>query len=297
MTAMTQATPPVWTIQSLLKWATDDFRARGIESPRLDAEVLLAFALRSDRMQLVLDATRPLMPDELARFRDLVKRRRAREPVAYLRGEREFYGRVFRVDGRVLVPRPDTETLIDVALARTESVSMCMRGLDLCTGSGCVAITLARQRPTTHLHATDLSAAALAVAQDNALRLGAYNVSFGLGDLFAGLESRRGTFDLVVANPPYIPTAEVATLPPDIKDFEPRMALDGGPDGLALVRRIVGEAPAFLAPGGVLALEIGAGEAPDVARLLTERGFRDVTSTRDLGRIERVVDGRWPGTG
>ena len=297
MTAMSQAAPPVWTIQALIKWATDDFRARGIESPRLDAEVLLAFALRTDRMQLVLDATRPLMPDELARFRDLVKRRRAHEPVAYLRGEREFYGRVFRVDARVLVPRPDTETLIDVSLARTERCSLGMRALDLCTGSGCVAITLARQRPTTRVHATDISAAALVVARANAQRLGAYNVSFSEGDLFAGLDAYRGKLDLVTANPPYIPTAEVATLPPDIKDFEPRLALDGGADGLSLVRRIVEEAPSYLATGGVLALEIGAGEAPDVVRLLEARGFTSVTATRDLGRIERVVDGRWPGTG
>jgi release factor glutamine methyltransferase len=290
---MTSETKPVWTIESVIRWATDDFRARGIESPRLDAEVLLAFALRTTRMQLILDSRKPLMPEELARFRDLVKRRRTHEPVAYLRGEREFYGRVFHVDARVLVPRPDTETLVDVALARSAHLSMCARVLDLCTGSGCVAITLARQRPTTHVHATDISDGALAVARANALRLGAYNVSFSRGDLFEGLERWRGGFDLITANPPYIPSAEVETLTADIKDFEPRIALDGGEDGLALIRRMIDEAPTFLAHDGTLAMEVGAGEAGETAKLFEARGFADVGITRDLGKIERVVAGTW----
>jgi release factor glutamine methyltransferase len=225
----------------------------------------------------------------------MVKRRRTHEPVAYLLGAREFYGRSFKVDARVLVPRPDTETLVDVALARTERVSLAMRALDLCTGSGCVAITLARQRPTSRVHATDLSADALAVARENAQRLGAYNVSFAQGDLFAAVARPPAPFDVITANPPYIPAAEIATLMPDVRDFEPKMALDGGADGLDFVRRIVDDAPAQLVPGGVLAMEIGAGEAPDAARLLEARGFKRVTITRDLARIERVVDGVWEG--
>jgi release factor glutamine methyltransferase len=172
-----------WTIGAVLKWAADDFRTRGIESPRLDAEVLLAHALSCSRTQLIIDMMRPLVGDELARFRELVKRRRHREPVAYLRGEREFYGRTFRVDARVLVPRPDTETLIDVALTRTRHLSMSARVLDLCTGSGCVAITLALTRPTTQVTATDISEEALALAQENALRLGAPSVAFARADL------------------------------------------------------------------------------------------------------------------
>ena len=245
-------------------------------------------------MQLVIDSKRPLEPEELARFRDLVKRRRVREPVAYLVGAREFYGRSFRVDRRVLIPRPDTETLVDVALARTAARSLSMRALDLCTGSGCVAISLARQRPTSSVHATDLSDDALAVARENALRLGAYNVSFTRGDLFDAVPSSCGPFDVIVSNPPYIASAEVETLDRDIKAFEPRLALDGGPDGLALVRRIVEASPARLARGGSLALEIGAGEAADTVRIFEARGFTNVTVTRDYGRIERVVDGRWP---
>ncbi len=290
---MTESTAPTWTIGAVLKWATDDFRGRGIEQPRLDAEVLLAFALHSSRVQLIVDSQRPLMPDELARFRELVKRRRGREPVAYLLGEREFYGRTFRVDRRVLVPRPDTETLVDVGLARTAQVSLSARVLDLCTGSGCVAVTLARERPTTHVHATDLDAGALGLARENALRLGAYAVSFSQGDLYDGLRAPFHRFDLIVANPPYVPAPDIPGLPADVRSFEPRLALDGGPDGLTVLRRVIDGAPAFLVPGGALAVEVGAGEAEAVAALFAARGFVDVTRTRDYGKIERVVAGVW----
>ncbi len=285
--------PKSWTIGSLVKWATDDFKTRGIENPRLDAELLVAHALKIDRMRVILDGARPLEGAELASLRDLVRRRRSFEPIAYLRGEREFYGLKFRVDKRVLVPRPDTETLVDVALARTSNVSMSMRQLDLCTGSGCVAIAMARQRTTAKVFASDISGDALAVARDNALRLGAYNVAFYNGDLFAPFRDEAGgrRFDLVTANPPYIPTAELATLMPDVREHEPRVALDGGEDGLVLVRRIVQEAPDFLSKGGLLAIEVGAGEAPSAAALLAERGFHDVRIDRDLARIERVVSG------
>lgn len=292
---MTQPAQQVWTIEAVVKWATDDFRSRSIESPRLDAEVLLAHALGTTRMQLILDSKRPLEPAELARFRDLVKRRRVHEPVAYLLGKREFYGREFRVDKRVLVPRPDTETLVEVALARTRGCSMSMRALDLCTGSGCVAISLARERPTSSVAAVDLSSGALAVARENALRLGAYNVAFREADLFDGLDSSRPCrFDVVTANPPYIATAEIATLMADVREFEPHLALDGGDDGLAIVRRIVEAAPRHLVRGGVLAIEIGAGEAPAVRALFeqTHGGcFAEIEIARDYARIERVVSG------
>jgi release factor glutamine methyltransferase len=290
---VTQAvTEKRWTIEDLVKWATDDFRARGIDNPRLDAEVLIAWALGIDRVRIIIDGKRPLVESELSRLRELVKRRRAREPVAYLRGEREFYGRRFKVDKRVLIPRPDTETLVEAGLDRTRHVSMSMRALDLCTGSGCVAITLARQRPTSRVHATDLSADALAVARENALRGGAYNVSFSQGDLYAAVPTPC-RFDLVTANPPYIPTGDIAGLSPDIRDFEPRIALDGGTDGLDVLRRIVEDAPRWLVPGGVLAVEVGAEEAKSVARSFEARGFRDVALTKDYGKIERVVSGVW----
>ena len=287
---MTQrASREPWTIGAVAKWATDDFRARGIENPRLDAEVLLSWSLGITRTQLIVDAQRELADAELARFRELVKRRRAHEPVAYLRGVREFYGRPFRVDPRVLIPRPDTEVLVETALARTRHASMATRAIDLCTGSGCVAISIARERPTACVFATDASEDALAVARDNALRLGAYNVAFVHGDLFAGIARR---FDVITANPPYIPTAEVATLSPDIREHEPRLALDGGDDGLDVVRRIVADAPRFMAPGAVLAMEIGAGEADATRELFALHGFTDIEVARDYARIERVVSGR-----
>ncbi|MBX3185790.1 MAG: peptide chain release factor N(5)-glutamine methyltransferase [Labilithrix sp.] len=288
---MANAPPKTWTIGSLVKWATDDFRARGIENPRLDAELIVAHALGIDRMRVILDAERPLDERELSTLRDLVKRRRAYEPIAYLRGEREFYGLRFRVDKRVLVPRPDTETLVDVALARTARVSLSMRMLDLCTGSGCVAIAIARQRPTSAVFATDVSPDAIAVARENALRLGAYNVAFEEADLFAAKMIQGVRFDVVTANPPYIASGEIETLQPDVRDHEPRLALDGGADGLDLVRRIVAEAPEHLAPGGALAMEVGAGEAAATVELFEARGFREIRVDRDIARIERVVSG------
>jgi release factor glutamine methyltransferase len=285
--------PPQWTVEAVLRWATEDFRGRGIDTARLDAELLLAHALGTTRLQLVLDAKKALQPPELERMRELVKRRRAREPVAYLLGRREFYGRTFRVDARVLVPRPDTEALVDVALERTRRASMSMRALDLCTGSGCVAITLARERPTSFVAATDVSGAALAVARDNALRLGAYNAAFLEGDLFVPLGRAVSTcrFDVIVANPPYIPSSELASLDPDVRDFEPRLALDGGNDGLDVLRRVIAGAGDWLVPGGVLAVEVGAGEAASVGHAFESAAFKDVEIRRDYGRIERVVSG------
>ncbi len=275
-----------WTIESMLKWAADDFRQKGIDSPRLDAELLLAQAIGTTRMQLILDAKRPLVADELARFRDFVKRRRNREPVAYIRGDREFYGRTFRVDARVLVPRPETEHLVEVALSRTSSRSMSLRALDLCTGSGCVAITIAKERPTSVVVATDISRGALDVARENALRLGAYNVAFEEADLFPP----PAKFDLVVSNPPYIASAEIDTLAPEVAKHEPRIALDGGVDGLDFVRRIVEHSVNILDVGGVLAIEIGDGDARRAAALF-ESAFGDVRVQRDYGQVERIVSG------
>ncbi len=280
-----------WTIESLLKWATDDFRTKGLDSPRLDAEVLLGWALGKTRIELIMESKRELETTELAKFRDAVKRRRAREPVAYVRGHREFFGRSFRVDKRVLVPRPDTEALVEVVLERTQHLSMCMRALDLCTGSGCIGVTLARERPTSQVMATDLSAGAVALARENAQRLGAYNIAFYEGDLFAAVP-KGARFDVIASNPPYIPTAEIPKLEADIREFEPRLALDGGVDGLALARRIADQASAYLEVGGLLAMEIGYDEAEATREIFASHGFTDIETKRDYGKIERVVSGR-----
>src|SRR6185503_14830203 len=215
------------------------------------------------------------------------------EPVAYIRGEKEFYGRVFHIDKRVLVPRPDTEILVETALRRSTASSMGSRYLDLCTGSGCVAVSLARERPTCKVFAVDLSPDALDVAVENAIRLGAaFQMAFLRGDLFEPLGGFAGLrFELITANPPYITDPEFATLPADVRGFEPRLALTGGPDGLAVLRRVVTGARPRLRSGGVLAVEMGAGQAEGVKALFVEAGFTDIAVDKDYGGHERVVSG------
>lgn len=280
-----------WTIRRVIAWATEDLKKRGMSSPRLDVELLLGRVLGLDRVRLVIDADRPLDRSELTRYREMHQRRRVGEPVAYLLGVREFYGRPFRVDRRVLIPRPDTEALVEVAMERTAHLSLSARVLDLCTGSGCVAITLARERGTTRVLGADISPDALVVAAENALRLGAVTLGLIRSDLFSALSSARDRFDLITANPPYIADPEFRTLPVDVRRFEPKLALAGGPDGLAVIRRIVAEASRFLAPGGVLAIEVGAGQAEEVRRVFEASSFREIATRQDYGGHERVVSG------
>jgi release factor glutamine methyltransferase len=286
----------IWTVSRVLRWAAEDLSRRGLEdSPRLDAELLLSHAIGLDRVRLIVDAQRPLQADELARYRELLVRRRRAEPIAYILGEREFYGLRFSVNRHVLIPRPDTETLVNVALARTRARHMFGRAIDACTGSGCVAIAFAKERPTWQITGTDISAPALTVARHNALRLGAiWNLDFKISDLLANIGTER-RLDLIMANPPYVPDAEVPTLSPDIRNHEPLSALLGGPDGLSLIRRLVKAACGVLVPGGVLALEVGAGQAERVAKGFVAYGFSEVQQERDYGDIERVVSGRAPG--
>jgi len=280
-----------WTVARVLSWAADDFRGRGIESPRLDAELLLGHVLGVDRVRLILESPRTLTAGELGAYRELIQRRRRREPIAYIRGEREFYGLPIKVDRRVLVPRPDTETLVEVALERTARVNLDGDLLDLCTGSGCVAVAFSRRRPTWRSVGVDISEDAVDVARENAERAGAVlGVTFVVGDLDAPLPD-DARFDLVTANPPYIPSAEIETLDPDVRDFEPRIALDGGPDGLDVVRRVVAVAAKRLRPKGVAALEVGAGQAPAVVALFERQGFANVQTAVDYGGHERVVSG------
>ena len=292
-----EAQADVWTIRRVLTWAADDLRKRGNSSPRLDVELLLCRVLGVDRIGLLIDAERPLARAELTRYRELHQRRRAGEPVAYLLGVREFYGRPFRVDRRVLIPRPDTETLVEVALERTRRLSLSARVLDLCTGSGCVAITLGRERPTTRVLGADLSDDALVVAQENAIRLGAVNCGFVVSDVLAAFVTSgagRARFDLITANPPYLTEAEIPGLAVDIRAYEPNLALTGGADGLVVLRRIVADAPAFLDEGGVLAVEIGADQGEAARALFAAAGYRDVETRRDYGGHERVVSGLRP---
>src|SRR6186713_1149300 len=283
------AAEAAWSVARVLRWAADDLKKRGGDSPRLDAELLLCRALELDRVQLIVQHERPLSDEELAAFKALFVRRRAREPIAYILGAREFYGFEVRVDRRVLVPRPDSEVLVEVALERTGERDMYGRALDLCTGSGCIALAFGLRRRTWKVTGTDLSEDALALARTNATRLGvARNVRFVRGDLFHAVPARR-RFELIVSNPPYIPSAEIAELMPEVRAFEPRLALDGGADGYQVLRRLVAEAPAHLTAGGVLACELGAGQSDRVAELFEQAGFTDVQRAQDLGGHERVV--------
>lgn len=286
---MTSSEP--WSIARVLRWAAEDFARRGNPSPRLDAELLLCEVLGVDRIRLIVDSAVSLEERDLVAYRELIKRRRRGEPIAYIRGEREFYGHRFRVDRRVLVPRPETEILVETALERTKSRSLYGRALDLCTGSGCVAIAFAKARPTWRVTGSDVSPDALALARENAERLGvAFAARWLLGDLFgAVLPEER--FELVTANPPYIPKADIAGLMSDVRDYEPHLALDGGADGLVLVRDIVQRAPEFLSAAGVLVLEVGHDQAERAETLLRARGFRDLERHSDYAGIERIVSG------
>ncbi len=281
-----------WSIKRVLAWATDDFRRRGNKSARLDAELLLGEALGFDRIKLIVEAERPLAEGELGRYRALIKRRRNGEPIAYILGRREFFALPFRVDRRVLIPRPDTEVLVETALNGTHARHLYGRMLDLCTGSGCVAIAFAKDRPTWRVTAVDLSPEAAALARENARRAGVvHNVGVLEGDLFAPLPD-GAKFELIAANPPYIPSGDIAGLDVDVREFEPRLALDGGEDGLTIIGRLLEQAPRYLVPGGLIALEVGFDQAPAVAALFEQAGFADVARAKDLAGIERVVSGR-----
>jgi release factor glutamine methyltransferase len=280
-----------WSVRRVLEWTGRDFERRGVESSRLSAELLLAHTLRTDRIALIVHPERELSDAELACFRELVKRRRAAEPVAYLVGEREFYGHPFRVDSRVLIPRPETEILVEVALRRTSARYAYGRALDLCTGSGCVAIAFAKARPGWKIFASDISEPALEVARANSLRLGTvHQVALVCGDLFQPFQG-FAPFTLITANPPYILECELNHLPATIRDYEPRVALQGGSDGLEVLRRIVAAAGEHLQPGGVLALEVGFDQSASVAEYLEAAGFISVSRHRDYAGHERVVSG------
>jgi release factor glutamine methyltransferase len=282
--------PELWSIRRAVSWATEDFRARGFSSQRLDAELLLGHAIGLDRVHVIIEGERPLDASELSRFRELIKRRRAAEPVAYILGQREFFGLAITVDRRVLIPRPDTEILVETALKRTERLDA-GRALDLCTGSGCVALAFARQRQSWQIAAVDISADAIELGRRNAERLGLIaGIRFLVGDLSEPLGPGE-RFDLIMANPPYIPAPEVDRLEPGIRDFEPTIALDGGPDGLRVTRRIIESAPGLLERGGVLALEVGYNQGPRVEESMHCAGFGRILRARDYGGHERVVSG------
>ncbi len=282
-----------WTVLELLRWTTDHFASRGIETPRLDAECLLAHALGVDRMRLYLDFDKPSSPEERDAYRELVRRRAdERVPVAQLTGAKEFWSLPLRVTADVLSPRPDTETLVAAALDRLPDVDAELEILEIGTGSGAVALALAHERPRARVTATDVSPAALKVAERNARELGlADRIEFVEGSGFAPVAGRR--YDLAVSNPPYLAESERSGLAPELA-HEPDVALFAGADGLAMLRELAAGARSILAPAAGLALELAPDQAPVVADWLRDAGLVDVVTHRDLAARPRVVSARAP---
>lgn len=290
-------TPPaaaadVWTVRRVLEWTTQHLKKHGSDTPRLDAEILLAHSRGCPRIALYTQFDEPLSDPVRTRMRELVQRRAQAEPVAYLVGHREFFSLDFDVTRDVLIPRPDTETLVMAVLDAAKPLAE-PKILDLCTGSGCVAIAVAKNCPTARVTATDVSAAAVQVATENAAKLNvADRVRLATGDLFAavGADDR---FDIIASNPPYVTTSELESLAQDIRKYEPRSALDGGPDGLDVVRRIIGAAPNHLASGGQIFIEISPEQAAAVQGLFAgDRHYADMRALKDLAGRLRVVAAR-----
>lgn len=282
----------VWTTLGVLDWTTQRFTEAGIGAARLEAQVLLAHVLGCTRVQLYTGFDKPLGEAELASYRGLIKRRLAGESVSYLVGETEFWGLPFHVDPSVLVPRPDTETVIEVVRTVRPDRAAALRILDLCTGSGAIAVSLAREYPAAQVVATEISPAAAAIARKNAARNAvSERVSVREGDLFAPVPGER--FDLIVSNPPYIASAVIPTLSTEVRR-EPVIALDGGPDGLVFYDRICAGAREALLPGGALVLEHGYDQADAVRARLVAAGFTGVTLVHDLGKNPRVTWGTAP---
>jgi release factor glutamine methyltransferase len=268
------------TVRDALDSALVALTAAGCDSPRLDAELLLAAALGADRAALIADPARELEPAQAREFQALVVRRREREPVAYILGRRAFRHIDLAVDERVLIPRPESELLVEVALELPAGA----RVLDVGTGSGAVALALKQERPDLDVTGSDSDPGALEVARGNAQRLG-LEVGFVAGDL---LDGPAGPWDAVLSNPPYVPESEAAALAPEIVKYEPRGALFAGPDGLAVIRRLVEQATGV----GLLAVEVGAGQAEAVETLARAASFAAVERRHDLAGHERVVVAR-----
>ena len=278
----------VWTNKALIDWTTKFLHGKGIEAPLREARILLGHVLQCKPIDVVARSAEEPTADEKARYRELIRRRVEGCPTAYLTGTREFYLLAFDVSPAVLIPRPDTETLvmqaIDFLKVKPDAV-----GLDLGTGSGCIVVSLAHQAPHARFIASDLSPDALEVAERNAAKHGVSGrIEFRRGDLF-GVLAETDRFDLIVSNPPYIPPTEIAELAVEVRDHEPRIALDGGPDGLAFYRRIAADAGRHLNPGGRVLVEIGHTQADAVTSLFLQAGWAAAALTKDLAGRPRVV--------
>lgn len=276
-----------WTVLKILQWTADYFAEKGFESARLEAELMLAATLGMDRVGLYVNFERPLDSAELADFREKVRRRASREPVQYILGETEFWSLPFRVSPAVLVPRADTEVLVEEAVKKLPASA---RILDVGTGSGAIAIALAAERPDASVTALDCSLDALTVARGNAEQNKvAERIAFLEGDLQL---LPAGPFEMIVSNPPYIPTRDWETLMPEVREYEPRLALDGGADGLDAYRVLAVQAGKCLVPGGWMLVEVGIKQAADVSSLFAAAGLAEIEVRDDYAGIPRVVMAR-----
>jgi len=278
----------VWTIGSIIKWTEQYFRDKGVDSPRLDAEVLLSHVLKKERIYLYIHFDEPLEAGELAAFRDMVKKRVQRIPVAYIVGAREFMGLTFAVSPAVLIPRPDTEILVEAVIERLKDKAQ-IKFVDIGTGSGAIVLSLLHYLPLACAAAVDISQDALTVAAENAETLLVNDrVDFYLGDVYAPLTTEK--FDAIISNPPYIPNEDIAKLEPEVRDFEPYGALAGGMDGLDFYRQLIAGGSARLKDGGFMVFEVGINQARAVVALtaaIPELGKTEIL--RDYAGIERVV--------
>lgn len=275
------------TVAAALATATAQLAGAGLDEPRREARLLLEWAMEADRSAILAHPERPLAPAEEARFAELLARRAAREPASRLLGMREFWSLPFRLSGETLIPRPESETLIEAALALCPERLAPLRLLDLGTGTGCLLLALLGERPAACGIGVDLSAGASRIAAANAAALGlGGRAGFVVG--FWG-EALAGRFDVILANPPYISSEAIATLMPEVAEHEPRLALDGGPDGLAAYRSLTADLPRLLAPGGVALLEVGFGQAAAAAEIMWRGGLAVEEIRRDLAGTERCL--------
>ena len=281
-------TKPVWTIMKILNWTKQYFTDKGVENPRLDAEVLLCAVLKCERITLYVDFERPLSDAELAQFKQYVVRRAAHEPLAYILGEKAFMRNMFKVTPDTLVPRPETELLVESIVMAAEAVGGDVKILDIGTGSGAIIVSLLDYLPQAKGVGVDISVGALTVAKENAVAIGvAERAGFLRSDVYSVLPLDK-KFDIIVSNPPYIPAADIAGLAKDVQN-EPIGALDGGEDGLDFYRRITKEAPLHMVEDGLLAFEIGIYQGEAVAEMCKAAGFGAVAIRKDYAGIERMV--------
>ncbi|MBM6834259.1 peptide chain release factor N(5)-glutamine methyltransferase [Megamonas hypermegale] len=277
----------VWTISSLLNWTVNYFKSKNIQSARLDAEVLLSHVLRQERIYLYVHFDEPMEQNELSKFREYVKKRAQHVPIAYIIGEREFMGLPFKVTKDTLIPRPDTEILVENVLNNVDKDKE-IEIVDIGTGSGAIILSLLVNLPKAQGKTVDISSKAIEVAKENAVNLQVNDrCEFFVGDLFAPLNDNK--FDVIVSNPPYIPQKDIATLEDDVKEYEPVSALTDGGDGLSYYRRLLSEGKAYIKENGFIALEIGIYQSNDVKQIAMDNGWKNIKIIKDYAGIDRVV--------